>query len=357
MARFLGLTVDPQAGGSTYDVLSPAGAAIAWPAPTLKVPVTTATADPGENKRERNDEVTGRRGNIAPVAFSEDPSFTFSARAYPGLLKALISRALGNLAAPTGVAPAAITTKADPIQSGSLPALIATAVRETQTDFLSGLVVGELTLDFPADEDATIQVAMDALYREAAVTGAPAQPATVYGEPMVLRDVKAYGGATGVTPIPCLGGLGLTFNNGLVKDLRTRYCAGANVKAVVAAGKTTRIWYPGKHKIGPQTITGRLDFGVERPDLETRRALADAEKLVIELVGYPLATTPVVNELVRITLHREVLTGGGASELVREGDITSSYEFGGFVDPTTNKDIEVEFLGTAAYDFTAAKLV
>lgn len=356
--RWLGLSRDGTAGGSTHDDLTTDGTVPAdWEDAAIFVPVTTAQVDPGLDVKDRNNEVRGRRGNVAPVAFASTPSASFSARAYPELLRALIPDALGNITGTTGAGAAARTSTVKPIQEGNLPARFLTVLREEQIDRLSGAVVSEFTLDLPAEEEGTLEFTMPGLYHEPGATAdAGALPTAAYAgwdDTFMLRDVVAKTGAGAGVAIDCLAGFGLTFNNGLVDDFRSRFCAGENVKVITDdAGKTHRLWYPRRHKIGPQAVTGRLDFGVTRPDLETRRLILGAEKLVVELSAGVLGTTPPVVEMARITIALASLTGGGAGELVREGDITSTYEFTGYIDPATNEDLTVEFVGSSAVAFT-----
>jgi hypothetical protein len=347
VARWLGLVDDAEPGGSTLDALADPGP-VAIPAPDYFIPVTAANADPGLRNLDRDNEVRGRRGNVAPVAFASAPSLTFEARAYPLLLRRIIPAALGGAPVDTGVAPAAITSTVEPLESGALPAMHATLVREEQTDRLAGLVIEEFELNLPADEEGTLSVTAQGLYHEPAATSSPPSPTYLgHEDAFMLRDVVAFTGDGAGVRIDCLGGFGLTWNNGLVDDFRSRFCAGENVRDFLVGGLRQRLWYPGRHKLGPQAITGRLDFGTTRPDLEERRLVLAAEKLVVELSAGPLGTTPDADEMLRLTVWKHALTGGGAEALAREGDITSSYEFTGYLDPASGKDLTAAFVGDA----------
>lgn len=357
--RWLGISRDAEPGGSTYDALSDPGP-LAWPASTVFVPVTTANVDPGLSDLDRNDEVRGRRGNTAPVSFASAPSGSFSARAYPELVRALIPDSLGEITGTTGVAPAARTTEVVPVgdtgAAGVLPARFLTVVREEQIDRLAGAIVEEWTLSLPIDAEGTLEFTMPALYHEVDATedvaGLPTPAYVGWDDTYMLRDVVAYTGDGAGVRIDCLAGATLTFNNGLVDEFRSRFCAGENVRASVAGGGTRRLWFPKRHKLGPQAVTGTLDFGTTRPDLEERRILRLAEKLVLELTAGPITgAIPAANEMVRFTIAKHVLTGGGAGALEREGDITSSYEFSGYIDPATGDDFAAEFVGGAAIAF------
>jgi hypothetical protein len=345
--RYLGYLTDPTAGGTTFDDI--VAGAIADP--TEFVPVTTAQVDPGVGQVDRNDEVRGRRANSAPISFSSTPSLTLGARAYPKLVRAIVRNALGGSISSTGVPPAAVDSTVGPLQSGNLPALIAWLVREGQIDRLTGLVVEEFTLDFPIDGEGTIEATLQGLYHDVDPATAIVEPAPVYADyddTYMLRDLTAIMGDGAGVEIDCLAGFGLTYNNGLIDDARSRFCAGKNVQETVLDGQTHRVWYPNQHKLGPQQVSGRLDFGDVRPDRELRRILTHAEKLVVEVAAGPLGTTPDADDMMRWTLYKQAPTGGGAEPLQREGDQVSSYEFTAYIDESLSKDVEATFTGDAA---------
>lgn len=354
--RYVALVDDPVAGGSTLEDLIDAGSGTEpeWVAPSLFIPASAGQVDPGLSTLDRNDEVRGRRANTAPVSFASAPSATFTARAYPKLTTPLIRKALSGTPSTSGVAPAAIATTVGPIQSGDLMAFQYYLMREGQLDRVSGAVVDELSFNFPVDGEGTVDVTLAGLYHDVDVSGSVAGlPAPTYPgftETFMLRDVKAYLGEGAGTQIDCLAGFGWTWNNGLIDDFRSRFCAGKNVETTVLETVRHKLWYPNQHKIGPQTVTGRLDFGDVRPDRELRRILAHAEKLVVELSAGPItpATTPAADEMIRLTFYKTVLTGGGADPLTREGDQVSSYEFTAYLDETPNKDVEATFVAAAA---------
>src|SRR4051794_3481105 len=121
--RWLGISRDGIAGGSTHDDLTTDGTVpAAWEDAAIFIPVTTAQVDPGLDVHDRNNEVRGRRGNTAPVAFASAPQVSFSARPYAELLRALIPDSLGSITGTVGAGTAARTTTVKPIQSGDLPA-------------------------------------------------------------------------------------------------------------------------------------------------------------------------------------------------------------------------------------------
>lgn len=354
--RWFGYTDDPEPGGSSFEDLIAAGAGPdpTWPAPDEFVPVSAAQAEPGLTTLDRNNEVRGRRANVAPISFASAPSETFTARAYPKLFRKIVRNALaGPVTAGGGPAPAAFSDTVAPIQSGELPAIVGYLVRENQLDRMSGLVVDEVTANFPTDEEGSIDVTLQGLYHDVdptdSVAGLPVPAYPDYVETFMLRDVRAYLGAGAGTLIDCLAGFGFSWNNGLVDDLRSRFCAGKNIETTVIDGVRHKLWYPDRHKIGPQAVTGRLDFGDVRPDRELRRILTHAEKLVVELSAGPIAgAVPAADEMLRLTFYNQAPTGGGAEPLAREGDQVSSYEFTAYLDAGTNKDVEATFVGGAA---------
>lgn len=355
MARYLALKDDPIAGGTNYDDIVAAPAALLTPTNADLLVVTTAQADVGKRDLARDNDVRGTRSNSAPISFASAPSMTFGGRAWTSQARKLLRKALGGSITNTGAAPAAVQSTVQMLQdqAGNLPAMQGTLVRDGQVDRVTGAWVNELTFNFPADEEGTMEGSLMGLYHQvddaASVAGlatgpAPAGQSVAY----MLRDVVAYEGPGAGVAIDCLGGFGLTINNNLTDDFRTRFCANKNIYEVTIDGVLHRVWFPEKNKLGPQLITGRLDFGTTRPDKEARRIASHADKLVVELYGDPLATTPPADEMIRLILYKRTLTGGGAEPLARDGDQQSSYEFTAYLDDVTGKDIEAVIVGTTA---------
>jgi len=350
MARWLGLAVDPTVGGTTYDDID--GGGITVPDPDLWVPATTGTMTAGSNNLDRNNEVRGRRGNTAPIVFNSDPRGSFEVRAYPRIVQAIVATALGKVGTPTGTSPAAVTTPVTPVESNPLPTLVMHMLREEQYEVITGMAVSSFELNLAADAEGTINLSDGrGLYHDVPQTLPSPLPTPSYrglNDTFLLRDAVAYIGGDDRTQgvrIPCLSGFTLTYDNNLIDDFQSRFCAGENVRTYSLNGKTYRVWNPGRHKVGPQSVTGTLQFADVRPDLELRRILADAERFEIHCTAGPIAgASPAADETMVITLHQQVLTGGGADPLVKEGDIRASYEFGGFLDPETNDDITIEFV-------------
>lgn len=353
--RWLALDTDPIAGGTSYDDILADPAALVLPTSADALVVTTAQAAPNTRNLARDNDVRGTRANSAPIGFASAPTLTFEGRAWTSQLRKLLRQAMGGSIASAGAPPASVASTVQMLtsQTGNLPALIGTLVREQQVDRLTGLWVNELTLNFPADEEGTMSGTGMALYHQVDdvddVAGipsivAPAGQSVAY----MLRDITAFQGAGAGVEIDCLGGFGLTINNNLSDDFRTRFCAGHNIYEVTIDGTLHRIWYPDRNRVGAQTITGRLDFGDTRPDREARLIASHADKLVVNLFGDPLGTTPAADESIQLLLHKVTPTGGGAEPLTRDGDQQSSYEFTAYVDDTTGKDLEAIIVGAAA---------
>lgn len=348
----LGADENSATGGSTYDKLTIPGP-LTNPTHDAFLKVVSASVDPGYEDKDRNDEVTGRRGTSAPYPWRAAPTFTFRMRLVPSVAKLLYPRVVGGAATSTGVAPAAVTTAFKPVGFGDLlPSFNLTLVREDQIDRLWGCWIGELETEITSDGEIFITVSGRALFHKADPTSGTFTPTLSAEQPYAGVMLKAQTGNGSLTAIDCLSSLSFTFNNQLSDDDDVRYCKGQNVLRTTVGGKYKYRHFPTRHRVGSQAITGSLGFGTTRPDMETRRLLASTEKLVAEVVGDPItpATTPAADELVRWTFHSYVLTGGEADELVQEGEIKSSYEFSGHVDNVTGDDFAVEFVTKAAVD-------
>lgn len=349
--RWFGYKTDPIAGGTTFDDVDDDPAALLEP--DVFVPVESAQVEPGDRSADRSGDVRNRRANSQPVKFAADPRTTFTSKAWTLFTRDLVRKGMGGSISTSGVAPAAIQSSIQMAQSGNLPAIQVTIVREDQVDRTTGNWINELTFNFPADGEGTVEGNLMGLFHQvddvADLVGFP-DPAGMpdYVDAFMLRDIIAIDGDGVGTQIGCLGGFGWTLRNGLSEDFQTRYCAGKNVWEVTVDGKLRRIQYPDRNKLGAQSVTGRLDFGSTQPDRELQRIVGSATKLVVELYGYPLGTTPDADEMLRLVFYKKALTGGGADPLAREGDQRSSYEFEAYVDDATGKDLEAIYVGEAA---------
>lgn len=357
MKRLLAIKDDPTAGGSTLETLK----TLAIPAPDTFYPVTTAQTNPELSQVDRKDEVRGRRADTAPISFASAPSMTFSARAYPALIRKLLRNCLGGAISSEGAAPAAISSTVETLQSGNLPVMIAWLLREGQLDRMTGAIVEELAFKFPIDGEGTVDATLDALYQDvghaesaedpnkkpaAAIPSGDYTPYT--GDTFMLRDATAFLGPEAGVEIPNLAGFNFTFNNGMIKDLKSRFRPNKNIEVATLEEVRHKLWYPNRHVLGAQQVTGTIELSETDPDAEIKRLLAHAQKLVVEIAAGPLGTTPEADEMMRLVFYKTTKTGGGADPLVREGDQTASYEFSAYLDEGTNKDVEATFVGKTA---------
>lgn len=353
--RALGVLNDAEsaAGGSNLDRLLDPGP-LAYPTPSTYLPVVSGNADPAYEDRARNDEVRGFRGGQAPYAWRAAPNGTFRSRLYPALAKWLVPRLLGDAAAATGVAPAAITSRFSPVaHGGRLPSSNLVLVREDQVDYLWGAWVESCEFEVGDDSEPWVTVTLRALYHETKDIGVLSfTPDTDdFVDPYAGVTMKASTGEVGdLEEIECIASANFTFNNTLSDDDAVRYCKGRNVIKVLDEDTDRYIYrhYPDRHKVGRQVISGSLGFGSVQPGLEERRLLAQAKVLQLEMTGNPAGTTPAADQLIRFTFYAHVLSGGGAGELQDEGEIKSSYEFTAHTDPATGKDFETAFVDAAA---------
>lgn len=352
--RFLGVLNDTNSatGGTTLDDLLGVSGGYSYPTPVTFFPVVSGSVDPGFEDRGRDDEVRGQRGSAPPLPWRSAPTATFRCRLYPDLAKWVLPRVLGVTASPSGTPPAAVTSKFSPAgHGGRLPAVNLVMAREDQLDYLWGCWIESAELEFSSEGEAFATVNIQALYHETKALGMTTfTPSTAtFLDPYAGVTLAAKTGPTGsLVDIDCIGSLSITFNNQFSDDDDVRFCKGKNVLKEAVSTSYRYRHYPTRHKLGRQEITGSLGFGEVQPTLEERRVITTADVLQAEVTGNPAGTTPPADQLLRFSLFAHVLTGGGADELAEEGEIKSSYEFSAHLDPTTGKDIEVEFVDAAA---------
>jgi hypothetical protein len=358
LSRWIGLADDPTAGGSTYEVLT-AETPVDIPVPTDFVPATSATVDFGQTPLTRTDEVRGRRGDTAPVSFAAAPKWTVNCRAYPVQVRKLLRNALGGTVAHAGgPSPKAYEDTVSPLEEGLPPMLVAWLKREGQLDRATGLIVSNIAFDFPIDQEGSLVTQMDALYSQVQPYETAKEPGgsvkaaksvssadyTADVETYKLRDGKVLLGSSEVE-IPNLGSFSFTFDNGLIEDFRAKFKPGHNIEKTVIDSVTHKLWYPQRHKLGPQTVTGKFDLSEVDPTQELKKALLHAEKLIFRVQAGPLGTTPAAEDMLQITIAQMARTGGGAEPLVRQGDQYASYDFTGYIGVSGEKDIEATFVG------------
>jgi hypothetical protein len=358
LSRWIGFADDPTAGGSTYEVLT-ATTPVPIPAPTLFTPATSATVDFGQTPLTRTDEVRGLRGDTAPVSFLAAPKWTVNSRAYPVQLRKLLRNALGGaITHAGGPSPKAFEDTVVPLEEGLPPMLVAWLKREGQLDRATGLIVSNLALDFPIEQEGSFVAAMDALYSQiqpystAKEPGGSSTAAATVSSADYTADVETYKLRDGVVlvgssevEIPNLGSFSLTFDNGLIEDVRAKFKPGHNIEKTTIESITKKLWYPQRHKLGPQQVTGKFDLSEVDPTQELKKALLFAEKLIFRVQAGPLGTTPAAEDTLQITIAQMARTGGGAEPLVRQGDQFASYDYTGYIGVSGEKDIEATFVG------------
>jgi hypothetical protein len=358
--------IDDIAGGTDFDTL-PAGtggnlkdiddATIWWP-------VTGGTVEQNLATLSREDEVRGRRPAIAPMPFRADPMITIPINAYRVVLEKLLKKTLGGTDVVTGgPGPAAFvhTQAALGFGSTALPTFVAQIIRDELNYKISGVSVNRLTMNFPLDGFGTLEFEGWGLYQEAVNDAAPTPTLTGITDPLMLRDARAYfdptavaappAGAVTGTLIPDIQGFEMTWTN----NLSRKPYAGRNIatRLIGTPSLTRKLWFPTENKLGAaQDVTFALVFGNANQAQEIARDFGQIQKLVIDLVGGPLVTTPAVNELVRITIYNGFYTGGGADGLSARDDITTRLEGGAFYSEADSNDVKFEIVNTVATAIT-----
>lgn len=310
-------------------------------------PVTGVTVDRQVSQLDRNDEITGFRGNPVPQEWRKDPRLTVEGLAYQRLLEKIIWYALGSADSVSGTAPAARTHLSVPIGyggTGVLPALFAQMFRDAQEDKLSGCYVNSWTVTFALDGHGTYSAEMWGLYHKSS-TGQTIPVLTRHARDLMslkLRDLRAYFAGSPVV-VPGVTGFTLTFSNNLVDDGDARFAAGSSIDQITDTdGVLRRVWYPNQNFLGgSQTLTGEINFSSMQQAEEVKHELARVEQIVAEVEGPVMTTTPVAKEMMRFTLLNAVRTGGGGDQMVKEGLQRASMEIGGFIG-STGTDLRVE---------------
>jgi hypothetical protein len=310
-------------------------------------PVTSVTVDRQVAQLDRNDEVTGFRGNPPPEEFRKDPRENVEGLAYQRLLEQIIWRCLGSADAVSGSAPAARTHLSVPVGyggSGVLPALFTELIRDDQIDKMSGGYVNSFTVTFPLDGHGTFSAEIWGLYHKSSTGGSvPALTRHVRDvKSLKLRDVRVFFAGSPIT-VPGVTSFSLTFSNNLVDDSEARFAAGQSIDQITDTdGVLRRVWYPDQHFLGgSQTIGMELGFSSPQQAEEVKHDLARVEQLVAEVDGPLMATTPVAKEMMRFTALNAVRTGGGPDPLSKEGLQRSSVELGGYIG-SAGTDLRIE---------------
>lgn len=356
IGRNFGLVADPTVGGTPYDDLTPDAGSI--PDPDTFWPLTNFNVEKGGGPLERNNEMRGVRGNAAPLSFRRAPEVSLQGNLYPGLLKKLALMITGGTDVPTGTAPAAITHTLEPVGFGpsGLVAAHLALYRDGLYEKIAGCQLGSLTLTFPNDNDATFEGTLLGLYRSASGDDYPSIPGFDDVDDdwvLVLRDAKVFLDGS-ASPVTGLRSFALTIDNQF-RD--PDFDAGQNVEEQVENSVPHRIWWPSRRRLSTaQAVTGSVEFSDVRVAEDRRLDLQHAQKIVFECAtGVALGTTPEANEMIRITLHKTVYTGGGVGEATREDDIQTQFDYGAFIDPANgNRDVTFEFVDADGEAITLA---
>ena len=360
IARGFGIVDDATAGGTDHDTL-PAGTGGNYkdiPDATIFWPVTGGNLDSTLATLSREDEVRGRRPAVAPMPFRSDPTLTVPVNAYRAVMEKALKKTLGGADTVTGSGATARVHTIAALGFGSvaLPAFHAQIIRDSLNYKIAGCSVNRLSMNFPLDGFGTLEVEAFGLYQEAVNDALPTPVLTGITDPLLLRDAKAYfdpsaspsapGAVTG-TLIPDIQGFEMSWTN----NLNRKPYAGRNIatRVIGTPALTRKLWYPTQNKLGAaQDVTFSMMFGDTSQAQELARDFGQIQKVVIDLVGPPMATTPVANELVRITIYNAMWTGGGADDLSARDDITTRAEGGAFYSEADALDVKFEVVNNVA---------
>jgi Phage tail tube protein len=360
IARGFGIVDDAVAGGTDFDTLpvGTGGNLKTIPDATIWWPVTGGNQDATLATLSREDEVRGRRAAVSPMPFRSDPAATIPINAYRVVMEKLIKKTLGGADTVTGTAPAALVHSIAALQFGAiaLPAFHMQIIRDDLNYKIAGCSINRLSMNFPLDGFGTLEFEAFGLYQEPVADPPPTPTLVGFTDPLLLRDAKAYIDPTTspVPPAPVTGtlipdiqGVELSWTN----NLNRKPYAGRNIatRVIGTPALTRKLWYPTQNKLGAaQDVTFALVFGSTSRATELARDYGQIQKIVIDLTGPPMATTPVANELVRITIYNAMWTGGGADDLSARDDLTTRVEGGAFYSEADANDIKFEVVNNIA---------
>lgn len=356
LQRLFGIVDDAAVAGTNFDLLAAGsgGDLKAIPDASIFWPVTGGTFEANDETLGREDEVRGRRAATAPMPFRAAPVMTVPGNAYRTIVEKLIKKTLGGVDSIVGTSPAAGVHTIPALGYGStyLPNFHCQMVRDTLNVKMAAASMNRLALSFPLDGFGTFEAEMWGLYHEHVVEAPPTATYTGVSEVLMLRDAKAYfdpttspSAPTGVsgTQIPDLQGFDFTWVNNLAR----RHYAGRQiaVRTIGTPARTRKVWFPTENRLGSaQDVTFSLQFGSTNAAQEIARDYGQIQKLVVDLVGVPLGTTPAATELVRITIYNGFWTGGGADALSARDDLTTRLEGGAFYSDADANDVKIEIV-------------
>lgn len=196
IARVFGIIDDATAGGEEYDVLKTGSPTV--PDATTFWPVTGGTFDPGIERIDRNDEVRGRRANVAPAPFRAAPMMTVPVAAYRKVVEKAIYKALGSNTITGGsTVPYVHTMKATGFGTLNLPAFHAQMVRDDLNIKMGGCTMNRFNLEFPLDGEGRAEFEMYGKWFSDYATAAPSATFSLGSEDVfTLRDAVGYVDAT-----------------------------------------------------------------------------------------------------------------------------------------------------------------
>lgn len=353
--RKFAMAADPTSGGSSYDdvvtAASPDPGGI--PNPTEDWPVTGGTFDKGLDRRERAAEVgRGGRASSAPEPWRAAPGFTIPVPPYLRILARALQLCMGKAPVRTGVAPAALTDELRPLgyNEGVHPTRFLDMVRDSLHVKAAGAVLNQLSVDFPADGDPTMETQWMALYYKTLAEADPVVAAVFTGlnqYTLKARDAKVFIDGAAIA-VPDFQGFSFQFDNQLTR----KWWAGRN-RVPEAAASCRIVHFPEEHRLHqPQQVTHTMRLGNTNEAEELKHDFSKVEKVVYEVEGCPMATTPAATELFRLTLPGSMITGGGAEALSKSDDITSSFEMGAFYSDADGYDVKAEFVHSDPSLFT-----
>lgn len=346
LRRQFGIKADPVAAGSDFDAVKTATAGVI-PGPTEFWPVTGGTIEKNVERLSRAEEIRGFRASPSPRPWRARPELTVPVPAYLDIAFRALAWAFGGSAVRTGVAPAALTDRIRPLGYGAAvpPARLLEIVRDDLIYRVCGAQVNSVQLTMPLDGEAALEVGFQGLYyhQMPAATVVATPTFTLPERPLMLRDAKVFIGGSAI-PIPDLESVTFSFTNGF----QPKFYAGRN-RVPDPANPCQLVHFPAENRMrAAQEVTTNLTLGNTSEAEEFQHDFARASKVVYEIEECPIATTPPVNRMLRITNAAQVHTGGGAGALSKSEDITSPFEGTVHYSDSDGYDTQVEAVHNTA---------
>lgn len=344
MARQFGLVADPVLAGTGYDAL-PVGKAI--PAPVQSWPVTSIAVAGGATALDRNSEMRGGRGTPPPKPFKRAPTVTVEGNVYPEQLITLLLMALGATSRTGGSSGAAYTDTVLPAADSALqlPGAHLSWEMDGLFEQAAGAKLQSLSATFPEDGYGTFSATFVARWHKV-LTSTPTWDAPDFewlgddDTPLMLRDVAAFEGGSS-TAVDCLRSVSLE-----IPDIyrEADFCARKERENIGAGSGLQRIWWPGGYRLAPRrNVNGSAEFRGLDAARENKQRIMAAEQFVIEVEGRPLATTPVVPEVLRFTAFNAVQQPSGDRTANRDDDLNTTVNWTAHTNDA-GQDFQVEYV-------------